>query len=81
MRKYTDGEKIVEAENYKEAAKKIFGLTYYPNPGSITGIIPTTYVYIHNGYAEVLVYNVGDKQGTYWGVGAATPKRYTLRRI
>lgn len=80
MNKYTDGKRIVSAPNYKEAAEKLYGQMYYPNPGS-KSTIPTTYTFKHRGYANVLVYKAGDKQGTYWGVQAAKPKKYTIRRI
>lgn len=77
MKKYTDGINVVSAHNYAEAAKKLYGQTYYSNPGS-NGTIPTTYTEVHRGYADVLVFEVGDKQGTYWGVQAAQPQKYTI---
>lgn len=82
--KYTDGTKNVSAKNYNEAAEKLYGQEFYHNPcvrNDINGDIPTTYVHVHKGYATVIVYNVGDKQGSYWGVQAAQPQRYTLRRV
>ena len=79
---YTDGTRTTTASSYKEAAKNLYGCTYYQNP-SVTlqkATIPTTYVYTHRGHAEVIVYKPGDKQGEYWGVHAAIPTRHTLRR-
>ena len=85
MSKYTDGKKIVAAPNYQAAAEKLYGQEHYHNPAVKPeydyATIPTTYVYVHNGYADVAVYSVGDKQGSYWGVQAAIPKRYVIRRI
>lgn len=78
--KYTDHKKTVTAKNYQEAAEKLYGQTYYPNPKG-GGLVPTTYVVIHRGYADVEVFKVGDKLGTYWGVAKAHPKRHTLYRI
>ncbi|MCI9418361.1 MAG: hypothetical protein HFI82_13445 [Eubacterium sp.] len=79
MAKYICEGKTVNARNYTEAAEKLFGQTYYKNPGCC-GTIPTTYVWRHNGYAEVKVFKVGDKQGSYWGVQAAVPKTYEIKR-
>lgn len=82
--KYTDGIKTVTAKNYKEAAEKLYGQTYYACPGAANpdkDKIPTTYTHVYSGYADVEVFNVGDKQGSYWGVQAARPQRYRLRRI
>ena len=84
MKKYTDGTQVVTAKNYQEAAEKLYGQHYYHCPGANQDTkkdIQTTYVYRHRGYADVAVYNIGDKQGTYWGVQAATPQHHTLRRI
>lgn len=81
---YTDGTNTVTANNYQEAAEKLYGQHYYHNPGvrdDIEGDISTTYAHVRRGFAEVEVYNIGDKQGTYWGVQAAKPARYILRRI
>lgn len=84
MKKYTYGTKTVTAKNYKEAAEKLYGQTYYACPGAANPDkykIPTTYTHVHSGYANVEVFNVGDKQGTYWGIQAALPQRYILHRI
>lgn len=81
--KYTDGIKTVTAKNYKETAEKLYGQTYYQQPGSTNpdNTIPTTYTHVHSGYADVEVFNVGDKQGTFWGVQTARPQRHVLRRV
>lgn len=80
MAKYICEGKTIDAKNYTEAAEKLFGQTYYKNPQG-GGTIPTTYVWRHNGYAEVKVFQVGDRQGSYWGVWAARPKCYEIKRI
>lgn len=81
--KYTDGIKTVTAKNYKEAAEKLYGQTYYQRPESAdpNNTIPTTYTRVHSGYADVDVFNVGDKQGTFWGVQAARPRRHVLTMV
>lgn len=84
MNKYTDGNNTVHAENYREAAEKLYGQQYYINPMSPSNsnnTIPTTYVYKHRGYAEVLVFAVGDKQGTYWGIQQGKPAKHIIKRI
>ena len=80
MSKYLFNGKVVVARNYDDAAEKFFGQFYYPNPlnGSI---LQTTYVNVHCGFATVKVYDIGDKQGSYWGIQAATPRVYEIKRI
>lgn len=76
MRTYIDeSNNTVKANNYQEAAIKLYG-----QAKSINGN-PTTLVYRHNGYAEVRVYKEGDKIGSYYGVSAATPVYHTLKRM
>lgn len=65
------------AKNYHEAACNLYGLSNYPNPQG-GGELPTTYVRRHSRYAEVRVYNAGDKQGSFWGVQAATPTTHII---
>lgn len=79
MKKYTDGYTTVTAKNYTDAAVKLYGQIYYKNP-ACKGTVPTTCTHVYRGYADVEVYNIGDKQGTYWGCAAARPQRYILRR-
>lgn len=83
--KYTDGKQVVAARSYKEAAEKLYGQAYYHDPGARDEItntpIPTTYTEVHKGYAVVSVYNIGDKQGRYWGVQAARPTIYILKKM
>lgn len=91
MGKYTDGKIVVVAKNYEEAAEKIFGQEYYPNPNGCVDQegevdkLPTTYTritgYGKNRHCEVKVYKVGDKQGSFWGVQAAEPKKYMIKKI
>lgn len=80
MKAYEGNNRTVKARNYQEAAEKLFGQTYYENPAT-GGLIPTTYVVRHNGYAIVKVYCVGDKQGAFWGVKQAVPMVYTIKRV
>lgn len=77
MKKYTDGVKTVKARNYQEAGEKLYGQQIYHIPNRDWDLW-TTYVTRHNGYATVKVYNVGDKQGTYWGVEAADPVMHKI---
>lgn len=71
----------VKAKNYKEAADKMFKCTYYQCPKS-DFTIPTVYAEPDfHGSCIVKVYKPGDKQGSYWGVQAATPQKYTLKRL
>lgn len=79
MAKYIYKGNSVMAKNYHEAAEKFFGQEFYKNPAN-NGKIQTTYVERHSGYAIVKVYKVGDKQGSFWGVQAATPKIYKIER-
>ena len=66
--------RTVKANNYLDAAKKLYGQSK-----GFSGC-PTTYAHRHNGYADVDVYKAGDKIGTYYGVAAAHPVRHILRR-
>lgn len=85
MATYTDETgKTVKAKNYQEAAVKLYGQKMYKVTGH-DDTLGTTYAQPHrnadgSGYATVYVYQEGDKQGTYWGVQAATPERHTLTR-
>ena len=75
MNTYIDeNNNTVKANNYQEASEKLYG-----QHKGYSGC-PTTYAYVHKGYAEVKVYKEGDKIGTYYGVQAATPEKHTLRR-
>lgn len=80
MSKYEFNNKIVSAKNYQEAAEKIFGQEYYKNPSG-SGEIATTYTKRCKGCAIVRVYKIGDKQGRFWGVQAATPAEYKIRKV
>lgn len=66
--------RTVKANNYLDAAEKLYGQS------KGFGGCPTTYAHRHNGYADVKVYNAGDKIGTYYGVAAARPAKHILRR-
>lgn len=78
MRNYTDETgRTIKANNYVEAAQKLYNNTDYQDPKG-GGLIPTVYVYKHNGYADVAVFKIGDKQGTYWGVQRAIPAKHKL---
>lgn len=72
---------IVSANNYTEAANKMFANVEYENPSKSGLPLDTVYTDRSNGYARVRVFKVGDKQGTIWGVQAAIPKLYTLKRM
>lgn len=76
MRIYIDeNNNTVKANNYQEAAEKLYG-----QHKGFSGC-QTTYARRHNGFAEVTVYNEGDKIGSYYGVQAARPAVHTLRRV
>jgi hypothetical protein len=74
---------IIKATNYRNAAEKLYNQQYYHNPACRpeleTAKIPTVYTERHNGYATVKVFNVGDKQGSYWGVQRAFPIKHILK--
>ena len=80
MSTYTDGSRTVTAKNYADAAIKLYGNHVYSLKDR-EGTLNTTYVHRRRGYAEVCVYHIGDKQGSYWGVQAAVPDKYVLRKI
>jgi len=81
MKTYSDEKgNTVKARNYTEAAEKLYGQKWYRVDGQET-LLPTTYCDRHLGYAEVKVYNVGDKQGSYWGVQSANPQEHTLKEV
>lgn len=76
MATYIDDRNIaVKARNYQEAAEKLYGQSK-----GCKGQ-PTTYIYRHNGYADVKVYTEGAKIGTYYGVVADIPVIHTLKRV
>lgn len=85
MKRFIDEQnKVVVAKNFQEAAEKLYGQTPYQNPAitKFESLLETTVVHkTHKGTADVKVYNVGDKQGTFWGVQAATPKLHTLTKV
>jgi hypothetical protein len=74
---------IVRATNYRNAAEKLYNQEYYHNPACrpelATAKIPIVYTERHNGYATVKVFNVGDKQGSHWGVQQTFPIKHTLK--
>ena len=80
MGKYKFENKTISAKNYMEAANIFFNDTVYPNPSGC-GDLHTVYHITHKGFAEVKVYQVGDKQGSYWGVQAARPKIYKIYKV
>ena len=75
METYIDeNNNTIKANNYREAAVKLYGQSK-----GYSGC-NTTYTRVRRGYADVEVYNAGDKIGTYYGVQAAKPTRHTLKR-
>ncbi len=85
MKRFIDERnQVVEAKNYKEAAEKLYGQTLYHNPvvqEHLDSNLATTNVEKHKGYADVHVYRPGDKQGTFWGVEAATSEKHKIVKI
>lgn len=78
--KYIDeNNNIVEANSYREAAKALYGEEFYQNPGHKNESLISTLALDYQLPVTAEVYQLGDKQGTYWGVSAATPIRHTLR--
>lgn len=75
MRTFIDeNNNMVKANNYREAAVKLYGQNKGYNGCN------TTIVKVHHGYADVEAYNAGDKIGSYYGVQAARPTSHTLKR-
>lgn len=85
MKRFIDEKnQVVKAKNYTEAAEKLYGQSTYHNPAvqeHIDSNLATTNCVKHKGYADVHVYPVGAKQGTFWGVEAATPVEHKLVKV
>lgn len=76
MRNYIDEcGNTIKANNYKEAAIKLYGQHKGYNG------CETTLVRVRRGYAEIDVYRKGDKIGSYYGVRAAYPVKHIIKRV
>jgi len=79
---YTDENgNTVKAKNYLDAAENLYGQGRSYQDKSYTTYVNARRNAEGDGWADVAVYQPGDKIGTFYGVQAATPKKHVLRRI